>query len=154
MVMNSNRLPYTEHVYPRTVMNELGVVSVFNGSSKTKGYMAQEGLAYGARKEPWMSPLNTPCVAPPWGYISGVDLRTQQVIWRRPLGTGYDQGPMGIPSKTKFEIGTPNNSGSLATAGGVTFIGASLDNFIRGFDTCTGKQVWETCVPAARRPRR
>ncbi|WDJ04157.1 glucose/quinate/shikimate family membrane-bound PQQ-dependent dehydrogenase [Xanthomonas campestris] len=148
MVMNSNRLPYTEHVYPRTVMNELGVVSVFNGSSKTKGYMAQEGLAYGARKEPWMSPLNTPCVAPPWGYISGVDLRTQQVIWRRPLGTGYDQGPMGIPSKTKFEIGTPNNSGSLATAGGVTFIGASLDNFIRGFDTRTGKQVWETRVPA------
>ncbi|WP_407469575.1 glucose/quinate/shikimate family membrane-bound PQQ-dependent dehydrogenase [Xanthomonas campestris pv. raphani] len=148
MVMNSNRLPYTEHVYPRTVMNELGVVSVFNGSSKTKGYMAQEGLAYGARKEPWMSPLNTPCVAPPWGYISGVDLRTQQVIWRRPLGTGYDQGPMGIPSKTKFEIGTPNNSGSLATAGGVTFIGASLDNFIRGFDTRTGNQVWETRVPA------
>ncbi len=148
MVMNSNRLPYTEHVYPRTVMNELGVVSVFNGSSKTKGYMAQEGLAYGARKEPWMSPLNTPCVAPPWGYISGVDLRTQQVIWRRPLGTGYDQGPMGIPSKTKFEIGTPNNSGSLATAGGVTFIGASLDNFIRGFDTRTGKQVWEPRVPA------
>ncbi|MEB2230499.1 glucose/quinate/shikimate family membrane-bound PQQ-dependent dehydrogenase [Xanthomonas campestris pv. campestris] len=148
MVMNSNRLPYTEHVYPRTVMNELGVVSVFNGSSKTKGYMAQEGLAYGARKEPWMSPLNTPCVAPPWGYISGVDLRTQQVIWRRPLGTGYDQGPMGIPSKTKFEIGTPNNSGSLATAGGVTFIGASLDNFIRGFDTRTGRQVWETRVPA------
>ncbi|MEA0866482.1 glucose/quinate/shikimate family membrane-bound PQQ-dependent dehydrogenase [Xanthomonas campestris pv. campestris] len=148
MVMNSNRLPYTEHVYPRTVMNELGVVSVFNGSSKTKGYMAQEGLAYGARKEPWMSPLNTPCVAPPWGYISGVDLRTQQVIWRRPLGTGYDQGPMGIPSKTKFEIGTPNNSGSLATAGGVTFIGASLDNFIRGFDTRTGTQVWETRVPA------
>ena len=95
-----------------------------------------------------MSPLPTPCVAPPWGYISGVDLRTQQVIWRRPLGTGYDQGPMGIPSKTKFEIGTPNNSGSLATAGGVTFIGASLDNFIRGFDTRTGKQVWETRVPA------
>lgn len=148
MVMNSNRLPYTEHVYPREVMNEMGVVSVFNGKSKVKGYMAQEGLAYGARKEPWMSPLNTPCIAPPWGYISGVDLRTQEVIWRRPLGTGYDQGPMGIPSKMKFELGTPNNSGSLVTAGGLTFIGASLDNFLRGFDTRTGKLVWETRVPA------
>ncbi|WP_181108720.1 glucose/quinate/shikimate family membrane-bound PQQ-dependent dehydrogenase [Xanthomonas arboricola] len=148
MVMNSNRLPYTLQVYTREKMNELGVVSVFDGKSKTPGYMAQKGLAYGARKEPWMSPLNTPCVAPPWGYISGVDLRTQQVIWRRPLGTGYDQGPMGIPSKTKFEIGTPNNSGSLATAGGVTFIGATLDDFMRGFDTRTGKQVWKTRVPA------
>ncbi|KTF36255.1 glucose dehydrogenase [Xanthomonas translucens] len=148
MVMNSNRLPYTEHVYPRQEMNALGVVSVFNGKSRTPGYMAQEGLAYGARKEPWMSPLNTPCIAPPWGYLSGVDLRTQQVIWRRPLGTGYDQGPMGIPSKMKFELGTPNNSGSLATAGGVTFIGAALDDFLRGYDTQTGKLLWEVRVPA------
>ncbi|GGK09477.1 membrane-bound PQQ-dependent dehydrogenase, glucose/quinate/shikimate family [Pseudomonas matsuisoli] len=148
MVMNSNRLPYTEHVYPREVMDSLGIVSVFNGTSKVKGYMAQEGLEYGARKEPWMSPLNTPCVAPPWGYISGVDLRTQEVIWRRPLGTGYDQGPMGIPSKVKLELGTPNNSGSLATAGGVTFIGATLDQWIRAFDTETGKLLWDVRLPA------
>ena len=79
-----------------------------------------------------------------------MDLRTQQVIWRRPLGTGYDQGPMGIPSKIKFELGTPNNSGSLATVGGVTFIGAALDNFLRGYDSCCGKCG---CRPA-RRPRR
>lgn len=59
--------------------------------------MAQVGLPFGAKKEPWMSPLETPCVAPPWGYLTGVDLRTQEVIWRRPLGTGYDHGPMGIP---------------------------------------------------------
>jgi len=148
MVMNSNRLPYTEHVYPREKMDELGVVSVFNGSSKTKGYMAQEGLAFGARKEPWMSPLQTPCVAPPWGYISGVDLRTQEVIWKRPLGTGYDQGPLGIPSYVKLEMGTPNNSGSLATADGLTFIGATLDNFLRAYDTETGKLLWEVRVPA------
>ncbi len=28
-------------------------------------HMTQEGLAHGVRKEPWMSPLNAPCVAPP-----------------------------------------------------------------------------------------
>ncbi|WP_343125378.1 membrane-bound PQQ-dependent dehydrogenase, glucose/quinate/shikimate family, partial [Xanthomonas fragariae] len=148
MVMNSNRLPYTLQVYTRDKKDQLGIFSVFDGKSKTPGYMAQRGLADGARKEPWMSPLNTPCIAPPWGYIAGVDLRTQQALWRRPLGTGYDQGPMGIPFRTTFEIGTPNNSGSLATASGVTFIGATLDNFMRGFDTRTGKQVWETRVPA------
>lgn len=148
MVMNSNRLPYTEHLYPRKQMDELGVVSVFRGASKTKGYMAQEGLEYGARKEPWMSVLDTPCIAPPWGYVSGVDLRTQEVIWSRPLGTGYDQGPMGIPSYVKLELGTPNNSGSVSTAGGLTFIGASLDNFLRGFETETGKLLWEARVPA------
>ena len=148
MVMNSNRLPYTEQLYPRQQMDGMGVVSVFRGASKVKGYMAQVGLEYGARKEPWMSVLDTPCIAPPWGYVSGVDLRTQEVIWSRPLGTGYDQGPMGIPSYVKLELGTPNNSGSLITAGGLTFIGASLDNFLRGFDTETGKLLWEVRVPA------
>jgi len=148
MVMNSNRLPYTERLYPREQMDELGVVSVFRGASKVKGYAAQEGLEYGARKEPWMSALDMPCIAPPWGYLSGVDLRTQDVIWSRPLGTGYDQGPLGIPSYLKLELGTPNNSGSLTTAGGLTFIGASLDNFLRGFDTETGKLLWEARVPA------
>lgn len=148
MVMNSNRLPYTEQLYSREQMNELGVVSVFGGSSRSKGYMAQEGLEYGARKQPWMSVLDTPCIAPPWGYVSGVDLRTREVIWSRPLGTGYDQGPLGIPSRLKLELGTPNNGGSLATAGGLTFIGAALDNFLRGFDTETGHLLWEASVPA------
>lgn len=35
MVMNSNRLPYTLQVYTRQKMDELGVVSVFDGKSKT-----------------------------------------------------------------------------------------------------------------------
>jgi quinoprotein glucose dehydrogenase len=148
LVMNSNRLPYTEHVYTRETMDQMGVMSIFRGKSKVAGYMAQEGLPYGARKEPWMSPLETPCVAPPWGYLSGVDLRTQEVIWRRPLGTGHDHGPLGIPSRTTFTMGTPNNAGSLATAGGLVFIGAALDNFIRAFDTETGALVWEVRLPA------
>jgi len=148
LVMNSNRLPYTEHVYPRERMEAMGVRSVFRGENEAPTYMPQLGSTYGAKKEPWMSPLNVPCIAPPWGYISGTDLRTQEVIWRRPLGTGYDHGPLGIPSRIKLQMGTPNNSGSVTTAGGVTFIGAALDRFLRGFDTQTGELVWEVRLPA------
>lgn len=148
MVMNSNRLPYTEHVYPREEIDRLGVKSVFRGESERPEYMAQVGSAYGAKKEPWMSPLKVPCIAPPWGYISGTDLRTQEVVWRRPLGTGYDHGPLGIPSRIKLEMGTPNNSGSVTTGGGLTFIGAALDRFMRGFDTETGELLWEARLPA------
>jgi len=148
MIMNSNRLPYTEHVYAREEIDRLGVRSVFRGKSDVEGYMPQIGSDLGAKKEPWMSPLKTPCIAPPWGYISGTDLRTQEILWRRPLGTGYDQGPLGIPSRVKLEMGTPNNSGSLTTAGGVTFIGAALDRFLRAFDTETGELLWEARLPA------
>lgn len=148
LVMNSNRLPYTEHVYPRERMEAMGVRSVFRGESEAPTYMPQRGSTYGAKKEPWMSPLKVPCIAPPWGYISGTDLRTQQILWRRPLGTGYDHGPLGIPSRIKLQMGTPNNSGSVTTAGGMTFIGAALDRFMRGFDTETGELVWEMRLPA------
>lgn len=148
LVMNSNRLPYTEHVYTREQMDEMGVRSVFRGKSDAPTYMPQLGSTYGAKKEPWMSPLKVPCIAPPWGYISGTDLRTQQILWRRPLGTGYDHGPLGIPSRMKLQMGTPNNSGSVTTAGGMTFIGAALDRFMRGFDTETGELVWEMRLPA------
>ena len=35
------------------------------------------------------------------------------------------------------------------TAGGLTFIGASIDPYFRAFDTDTGKQLWETELPAS-----
>jgi quinoprotein glucose dehydrogenase len=34
--------------------------------------------------------------------------------------------------------------GSMATAGGLLFIGATNDKRFRAFDTKTGKQLWET----------
>ncbi|WP_225783954.1 membrane-bound PQQ-dependent dehydrogenase, glucose/quinate/shikimate family [Xenophilus sp. Marseille-Q4582] len=148
MVMNSNRLPYTEHVYPREEIERMGVKSVFRGESAQPDYMPQVGSTHGAKKEPWMSPLKVPCIAPPWGYLSGTDLRTQEILWRRPLGTGYDHGPLGIPSRLKLEMGTPNNSGSVTTGGGLTFIGAALDRFMRAFDTETGELLWEARLPA------
>ena len=70
------------------------------------------------------------------------------MIWTRPLGTGYDTGPLGIPSRVKLEMGTPNNSGSLTTAGGVSFVGAALDQFMRGYNTETGELIWEVRLPA------
>jgi quinoprotein glucose dehydrogenase len=44
--------------------------------------------------------------------------------------------------------GTPNLGGSLATAGGLVFIGATTDNYVRAFDAGTGKEVWRYGLPA------
>ena len=44
-------------------------------------------------------------------------------------------------------MGAPNLGGSIVTAGGVVFIGATTDKFLRGFDTATGKQIWSQRVP-------
>lgn len=146
MLINTERLPYQIFLIPRDKTN--GAKSIFENSGKRPSIMPQVGLPYGAVKRPWMSPLNLPCIAPPYGYLAAIDMRTHEILWRRPLGTGYDQGPMGIRSHIKLEMGTPSDSGAMTTAGGVTFIGAAMDNFMRAFDTQTGKLLWEQRVDA------
>ena len=48
-----------------------------------------------------------------------------------------------------FHWGTPNLGGSLQTASGVMFIGATMDHYIRAIDTDTGKQLWRYELPFA-----
>jgi quinoprotein glucose dehydrogenase len=47
-----------------------------------------------------------------------------------------------------FEIGTPNNGGSVVTAGGLIFIAAATDNLFRAIDMETGETVWQDVLPA------
>ncbi len=46
-----------------------------------------------------------------------------------------------------LELGSPNLGGSVVTAGGVLFIGATTDKFIRGFDVESGEQIFERRLP-------
>ena len=147
MTMNTNNLPYVERVISREEIDTAGSRSLNQGGG-SKGLMPQVGLPMGAQKAPWLSAIGVPCIAPPWGYLSGVDLRSTEVIWQRPLGTGYDTGPLGIASRVKLDMGTPSDGGPLSTKGGVTFVGATLDYFMRGFDSETGKKLWEARLPA------
>jgi hypothetical protein len=44
--------------------------------------------------------------------------------------------------------GAPNVGGSIVTAGGVLFIGATNDSYFRAFDSRTGKELWSTKLEA------
>jgi quinoprotein glucose dehydrogenase len=45
--------------------------------------------------------------------------------------------------------GAPNIGGSIVTAGGLVFIGATNDSRFRAFDKDTGKELWVTKLPAS-----
>jgi quinoprotein glucose dehydrogenase len=45
--------------------------------------------------------------------------------------------------------GRPNVGGSIATAGGLVFIGATDDARLRAFNARTGEEVWTTRLPAS-----
>ena len=46
-----------------------------------------------------------------------------------------------------IEWGTPNLGGGIATAGGLFFIGATMDRQFRAFDTATGETLWRYTLP-------
>ena len=66
----------------------------------------------------------------------------------RPSGDLAAGNYFGIPSRLPFTIGTPNNGGSVITAGGLIFIAATTDDLIRAIDIDTGEVVWQDVLPA------
>ncbi|SES37053.1 quinoprotein glucose dehydrogenase [Tranquillimonas rosea] len=97
----------------------------------------------------WRSPLTgMPCTQPPYGGIRAIDLETGETLWDEPIGTARRNGPWGIPSHLPLTIGTPNNGGSVVTAGGLVFIGAATDNLFRAIDIETGEVLWTDSLPA------
>ena len=109
----------------------------------------QLGTPFAIRSLPFLSPLYAPCQAPPWGRISAVDLTSGKLVCSHPLGTARDSGPLGIPSLLPFTIGTPNLGGSVVTRGGVIFIAATHDKYLRAIETATGKVLWRGRLPQA-----
>ena len=78
-----------------------------------------------------------PCSTPPWGELMAINAATGDIVWREPLGELKELTAKGIP-----KTGTNNAGGSVATAGGVLFIGASQDKTFRAFESKTGKELW------------
>ena len=83
------------------------------------------------------------CQQPPWGQLTAVNVNTGEFAWRVPLGI-TDSLP---PDKQK--TGRPGNGGTIATAGGLVFVGATDDSRFRAFDAKTGKELWTFKLPGA-----
>ena len=66
------------------------------------------------------------------------------VVWRVPLGVFDDLKARGFD-----QTGTPNIGGTIATASGLVFIGATIDRRFRAFHADTGALLWETMLDAS-----
>jgi quinoprotein glucose dehydrogenase len=89
------------------------------------------------------APDGYPAIKPPWGTLNAIDLNTGEIVWQKPLGE-YEE----LIEKDLPPTGTDNLGGSMVTAGGLVFIGASKDEKFRAFDKHTGEILWETTLPA------
>jgi quinoprotein glucose dehydrogenase len=78
-----------------------------------------------------------------------VDLRTGTLRWSVPLGSLSALLPKELTDKVTPEWGSPNLGGPIVTAGGLVFIGASLDRALHAFDIDTGREIWTGPLPAS-----
>lgn len=108
---------------------------------------AQGGTPYGVYSFFFLSPIFAPCLAPPYGDMSVIDLASQEIVWRRPLGTARGQGPLGIPSHLPLPMGMFYNAGSIVTGGQLIFIGGVQDSTMRAINLLNGEEEWTDSLP-------
>jgi quinoprotein glucose dehydrogenase len=124
--------------------NEIGQVQGYQDRPKTAasappGRAADPNVPYidmpgGGRFKDAAS--NMFCNQPPWGLLTAVNVNTGQIAWSVPLGITES-----LP-EAQQKTGRPSLGGSIATAGGLVFIGGTDDARFRAFDAKTGKEVW------------
>ncbi len=93
----------------------------------------------------FLDPEGYPAIAPPWGTLNAINLHTGEYAWKIPFG----EVPA-LAAKGMRDTGSENYGGSVATAGGLLFIGATTqDRLFRAFDKRNGKLLWQTTLPAS-----
>jgi quinoprotein glucose dehydrogenase len=104
----------------------------------------QAGTPYALLQSVFLSSWGIPCSPPPWAEIVAVDLPSGEVAWREPFGTTRGQAPW--PFWLRW--GVPGMGGPILTGGGLVFVGAAMDGYLRAIDTATGEELWRDALPA------
>ena len=85
------------------------------------------GTPYIMRRKILFVPPGIACTPDPPGALVAIDLKTVTKAWEQPL--------------------PPNLGGPIATAGGIIFMAATIDQVIRAFDIETGREIWKRDLP-------
>ncbi|MDR3697997.1 MAG: pyrroloquinoline quinone-dependent dehydrogenase [Candidatus Sulfopaludibacter sp.] len=125
----TNRLPAVVKLIPRADFK-----STYNNrdaNRMTGEYARQGGTPFAVYRDFLISPAGTPCNAPPWSALVAFDLNTGKLRWESAVGKSISMG------------------GAIATGGGLVFAGASLEPYLRAYNTDTGAEIWKSELPAS-----
>ncbi|HEU5047185.1 MAG TPA: membrane-bound PQQ-dependent dehydrogenase, glucose/quinate/shikimate family [Rickettsiales bacterium] len=154
LISNSSYLPMVMHYMTQEEALKEGKVLPWQGWGHpvpkllNVSYNPQYGTPYAIEIEPWLNYLGVPCIAPPWGKLTAIDLDKRKVVWQRLLGTTYGSGLFRTHFGPALPTGIFNMGGNIITASGLVFISATADDDFRAFDEGTGKMLWRDHLPA------
>ena len=104
----------------------------------------QSGSPYAVARGPLRAPSGMPCAPPPWGELMAIDLAAGKIVWRQPLGSMEEVFPGAGAGTGSVTLGGP-----IVTAGGLIFVGGTMDRRFRALSTDSGKELWSAVLPAS-----
>lgn len=137
LFVDTNRLPIFVKLIARAEL-EAARKNATDADRLHGEFARQTGAPYAMFRTPMLSPSGIPCNRPPWGTVAAVDLFEGKKVWDVPLGSFFPGG----------NTGTITLGGPMVTAGGIVFTAAAMDNYLRAFDSDSGKELWKYELPA------
>jgi quinoprotein glucose dehydrogenase len=136
-----NRLPSIVRLIPSNQFQEA------SKAHRNRETTEQSGTPFAMSREFFMAPSGVPCTAPPWGELVAVAVDSGEIAWRAKVGDLRRTGSSQADSPT----GSPNLGGAAVTDTGLLFIGATLDPYLRAYETRTGREIWTAALPTSAR---
>jgi quinoprotein glucose dehydrogenase len=156
LIANTSYIPFTMEAMPTAEALRRGLMKPWAGWNSGPPYPKprefavgpQYGTPYAVVVKPWLSFLDAPCSAPPWGKLVGIDLATRRIAWQRPVGTTRDMNLLNTHANAPLPTGIFMIGGNIVTGSGLVFMGATADDYLRAFDESTGAELWKARLPA------
>lgn len=139
LIVNANVLPAKVRLIPRATYDDK---SSFTENGE---YGMQGGTPFGMFRRFLQAPSGLPCIRPPWGLLTAIDLDAGTIKWQVPLGTLQGFGGSTAP----LPPGSISLGGSIVTAGGLVFIAGTIDPYLHAYDIDTGRELWKGRLPAS-----
>jgi len=125
----TNRLPAVVKLIPRAEFKS--TYEARESNRMTGEFAPQRGTPFAMYRDWLLSPAGTPCNAPPWSALVAFDLNTGKLRWESAVGKSISMG------------------GAISTGGGLVLTGASLEPYLRAYNTDTGDEIWKAELPAS-----
>jgi quinoprotein glucose dehydrogenase len=134
----ASHLPFRVRLVPRDEF------SGDRGSEFEVEHAEQRGTPYAMYRMPFTTDDPLPCVKPPWGYVTLIDIGKSEQTWRIPHGTLRDVTDLPLI----FPWGAPGVGAPIITSTGLVFLAAGMENAIRAYDIDNGRELWHHRLPA------
>lgn len=110
------------------------------------GIQLQYGVLYGVTFNLFFLLFGLLCKQLVWGYILVLDLKINEVVWKKCIGMLQDSMLFLMLVLVLFNMGMLMLGGLIFMVGNVLFIVVMVDNYLCVYNMSNGEKLWQGCL--------